>query len=262
MLLRSLVSLSAFFYLCTTQGDAETTLTTVTLGGLSEKEKDFSTFGSKIYAELGHRLNIHFVIIDAPHQRTYKDMADGKLDGLAYRTRDIEAYPGFQALLRVPVALGSVDEAAYTLDATAPCLTSWDDLTQVSGTFTTVRGYVSSQQHLDTLKLRDRAILVDSVAQALRLLATGKVRYVIDVRGLVENKLQNGSHRSSIRFAGTVSRDGFFLYLAPRQAVLAEKARLAFLSMQKDSLTRSLFELPGPHLALPGCPEPKVLSSK
>ncbi len=219
-------------------------LSLLRLGGMSEKENELSHFGKSIYAELSRRTGLRFDIIDAPHQRTYKDMASGHLDGLAYRTRDIEKYPGFEKLIRIPFILGNIDEAAYTLDSTAPCLHGWADLRHVTGRFTTVGGYVSSQRHLDSLKLRDRVLFVDSVAQGLRLLAEGKVRYVLDVALLVENRLKTWPSKDRILYAGTVSRDPIFLYLGPKFARFEPKIVAGLEAMRQDTLARKLLELP------------------
>lgn len=245
----ALLALIATWFLVATQGVEAGTAPVdsqpvIRLGGMSEKENELSVFGKGIYAELSRRTGLRFDIIDAPHQRTYKDMADGHLDGLAFRTRDVEHYPGFEKLIRIPIVLGSIDEAAYTLDSTAPCLDGWSDLPRVEGRFTTVRGYVSSQKHLDTLQLRSRAVLVDSVAQSIRLLSDGKVRYVLDVALLVENRLRTWPGSDRIRFAGIVSRDPVFLYLAPKFAHLEAKIVAGLEAMKQDSLSRKLLEIP------------------
>jgi len=237
------------------QGQPAAQTDTLKLGGLGEMRGYFPGFKSGIYQELGRRLGIRFVLIDAPSKRLYRDMALERLDGLAYRSRHIEAFPGLDKLLRVPIALGSTDEGAYTLDSTAPCLHSWGDLKHVAGKFTTVAGYMSSQKYLDSLDLRDRAVLVDSVGQAMRLLVAGQVRYVVDVTLFVEIWLNHWRDDRAVLYAGTMSRDPYYLYLSPRLADVAGKAETAIAEMQEDAPLWKELSLDSPRLTALRCRE-------
>lgn len=210
------------------------------LGGMTQTDSVLTPRLRAFYAELGRRIERQIQLVDAPLERLARDRADGKLDGLAYRSRSIEGSPLAKGLRRVPVSVGGARMAVYSLDTSAPCMQTWEDLARKKGRFTQMRGYAGAMTQLDSLNLRERLVMVDSVGQALRLLSAGRTRFAIEVFDIMEARIRSGAAPQGLRFLGSLKAMPVYLYLPAKDSVLFEQAVSALHDMIADKTVPKL----------------------
>lgn len=218
----------------TPSANAESPKPTLRLGGMTQADTVLTPRLRAFYSELGMRIGREIILVDAPLERLARDMADGKLDGLAYRSRMIESSPLAKGLRRVPVSVGGARMAAYSLDTVATCMKDWKDMARQSGRFSVMRGYSGALTQLDSLNLRERLVTVDSVGQALRLLSAGRTRFAVEVFDIMEAKIRSGKAPRGLHFLGSLKAMPVYLYLPAQDTVLFEKAVSALHDMIAD----------------------------
>lgn len=204
------------------------------LGGMTQADSALTPRLRAFYGELGRRISRQIVLVDAPLERLARDMADGKLEGLAYRSRMIESSPLAKGLRRVPVSVGGARMAVYSLDTSAPCMNDWKDLAKQKGRFTQMRGYAGAMTQLDSLNLRERLVTVDSVGQALRLLSAGRTRFAVEVFDIMEARIRSGSAPKGMRFLGSLKAMPVYLYLPAQDSALFNRSISALHDMIAD----------------------------